>query len=101
MAWYEYNESLDTWFLAYNHNPKAKTRPLVFGDTTPQPTQSSPISQENALDTARRLFDAGWKACAKFCDRDDVIYDGIVGSTGCPEFETAFDAVWAAQQDKL
>ncbi|WP_348706415.1 hypothetical protein [Acidovorax soli] len=25
-----------------SHNPKAKTRPLVFGDTTPQPTQAVP-----------------------------------------------------------
>ena len=57
-------------------------------------------SSNDALDAARNLFDAGWKACAKFCDRDDVIYDGIVGTTGCPEFEKAFEAVWAAQQDK-
>lgn len=40
VAWYEYNADLDAWFLAYSHNPKAKTRPLVFGDTTPQPTQA-------------------------------------------------------------
>ena len=33
VAWYEYNQDLDAWFLAYGHNPKAKTRPLVFGDT--------------------------------------------------------------------
>lgn len=57
-----------------------------------KPTPKPSASQENALDTARRLFDAGWKACAKFCDRDDVMYDGIVGNIGCPEFETAFDA---------
>ena len=40
VAWYEYNQDLDAWFLAYGHNPKAKTRPLVFGDTAapaPQP----------------------------------------------------------------
>ena len=40
VAWYEYNADIDAWFLAYSHNPKAKTRPLVFGDTTPQPTQA-------------------------------------------------------------
>ena len=33
VAWYEYNQDLDAWFLAYGHNPKAKARPLVFGDT--------------------------------------------------------------------
>ena len=33
VAWYEYNQDLNAWFLAYGHNPKAKTRPLVFGDT--------------------------------------------------------------------
>jgi len=36
VAWYEYNADLDAWFLAYGHNPKAKTRPLVFGDAAPQ-----------------------------------------------------------------
>ena len=36
VAWYEYNADLDAWFLAYGHNPKAKTRPLVFGDASPQ-----------------------------------------------------------------
>jgi len=52
VAWYEYNADLDAWFLAYNPNPKAKTRPLVFGDTTPQPTQAQagavPMSHEKA-----------------------------------------------------
>ena len=45
VAWYEYNQDLDAWFLAYGHNPKAKTRPLVFGDTAapaPQPAQGVP-----------------------------------------------------------
>lgn len=50
----------------------------------PQPAPSG--------DAARALFDAGWKACARFCDREDAIFDGIVGSTGCPEFEAAFNA---------
>ena len=46
VAWYEYNQDLDAWFLAYGHNPKAKTRPLVFGDTAapaPQPSTSQPL----------------------------------------------------------
>lgn len=41
-------------------------------------------------DAARHFFDAGWKACANFCDRDDVRFDGIVGHCGCPQFEEAF-----------
>lgn len=43
VAWYEYNADLDLWFIAYTHNPKAKTRPLVFGDTSPQPVRE-PLS---------------------------------------------------------
>ena len=43
-------------------------------------------------DAARLYFDAGWKACANFCDRDDVRFDGIVGHRGCPQFEEAFRA---------
>ena len=43
VAWYEYNQDLDAWFLAYGHNPKAKTRPLVFGDTAaPAPQAQEP-----------------------------------------------------------
>ena len=43
-------------------------------------------------DAERHFFDAGWKACANFCDRDDVRFDGIVGHRGCPQFEEAFRA---------
>lgn len=43
-------------------------------------------------DAARELFDAGWKSCARFCDREDAAFDGIVGGAGCPEFEAAFNA---------
>ena len=31
------------------------------------------------LDEARRMFDAGWKAAALFCEREDVVADGIIG----------------------
>ena len=44
------------------------------------------------LDEARRLFDAGWKAAALFCDREDVAADGIIGFGACPQFEAAFSA---------
>ena len=44
------------------------------------------------LDEARRLFDAGWKAAARFCDREDVVADGIIGFGACPQFEAAFAA---------
>lgn len=52
VAWYEYNQDLDAWFLAYWHNPKAKTRPLVFGDTAapaPQPAQDGAIDELEAF----------------------------------------------------
>ena len=45
-----------------------------------------------AVDEARRLFDAGWKAAALFCDREDVVADGIIGFGACPQFEAAFSA---------
>ena len=44
VAWYEYNQDLDAWFLAYGHNPKAKTRPLVFGDTAAPAPQAQPMT---------------------------------------------------------
>ncbi len=44
------------------------------------------------LDEARRLFDAGWKAAAMFCDREDVVADGIIGFGAYPQFEAAFSA---------
>jgi septal ring factor EnvC (AmiA/AmiB activator) len=37
VAWYEYNADLDAWFISYGHNPRAKTRPLVFGDVPGTP----------------------------------------------------------------
>ena len=54
--------------------------------TAPQPVAREP------LDEARRLFDAGWKAAALFCDREDVAADGIIGFGACPQFEAAFSA---------
>jgi len=62
-------------------------RPLY---TTPQPTQAQ--AGAVPLDEARRLFDAGWKAAALFCDREDVVADGIIGFGACPQFEAAFSA---------
>ena len=66
-------------------------------ESKPMPKPS--MSHVDALDTARSLFNAGWKACAKFCDRDDAIYGGIVGNFGCPEFEAAFEAAIAAYKE--
>jgi len=57
---------------------------------TPQPTQAQ--AGAVPLDEARRLFDAGWKAAALFCDREDVVADGIIGFGACPQFEAAFSA---------
>ena len=58
--------------------------------TTPQPTQAQ--AGAVPLDEARRLFDAGWKAAALFCDREDVVADGIIGFGACPQVEAAFSA---------
>ena len=67
-----------------------------FGYTTRNQTDEivdAILSQWGTPQPARELFDAGWKACARFCDREDVIFDGIIGSTGCPAFEQAFKSV--------
>ena len=61
-------------------------------------TAPKPVARE-PLDEARRMFDAGWKACANFCDRDDVVADGIIGFGACPQFEAAFKAARAAQNE--
>ena len=53
-----------------------------------QPAQARAVAEP--LDEARRLFDAGWKAAALFCDREDVVADGIIGFGACPQFEAAF-----------
>ena len=58
--------------------------------TTPQPTQAQ--AGAVPLDEARRMFDAGWKAAALLCDREDVVADGIIGFGACPQFEAAFSA---------
>ena len=63
VAWYEYNGDLDAWFLAYSHNPKAKTRPLVFGDTAPQPVAREPLTDEQreAIWQECRYDNGGWE----------------------------------------
>lgn len=59
-------------------------------NAAPQPTHAQ--AGAVPLDEARRLFDAGWKAAALFCDREDVVADGIIGFGACPQFEAAFSA---------
>ena len=60
----------------------------------PQPVARVP------LDEARRMFDAGWKAAALFCDREDVAADGIIGFGACPQFEAAFSAANGVKGDQ-
>ena len=62
----------------------------AWNTRTPQPTQAQVGAVP--LDEARRLFDAGWRAAALFCDREDVVADGIIGFGACPQFEAAFSA---------
>lgn len=61
-----------------------------------QPTQAQ--AGAVPLDEARRLFDAGWKAAALFCDREDVVADGIIGFGACPQFEAAYSAATASKE---
>ena len=67
--------------------------------TTPQPTHAQ--AGAVPLDEARRLFDAGWKAAALFCDREDVVADGIIGFGACPQFEAAFSAAQPVAREPL
>ena len=62
----------------------------LWSPPTPQPTHAQAVAVP--LDEARRMFDAGWKAAALFCDREDVVADGIIGFGACPQFEAAFSA---------
>ena len=76
-----------TQYVNWRTKPPAHGTPLY---TTPQPTQAR--AGAVPLDEARRMFDAGWKAAALFCDREDVVADGIIGFGACPQFEAAFSA---------
>lgn len=49
-----------------------------------------------AVPDTREMFNAGWSAAARFCDREDVVYDGLVGPGGCPAFEEAYRAAFTA-----
>ena len=82
VAWaFKYDDG--TWHDPSTTEHSPGMRPLC---AAPQPVARVP------LDEARRLFDAGWKACANFCNRDDVVADGIIGFGACPQFEAAFSA---------
>lgn len=47
-----------------------------------------------AVPDTREMFNAGWCAAARFCDREDAVYDGLVGPGGCPAFESAYRDAW-------
>ena len=76
-----------TQYVNWRTKPPAHGTPLY---TTPQPTHAQAGSVP--LVEARRMFDAGLKAAALFCDREDVVADGITGFGACPQFEAAFSA---------
>ena len=84
VAWMGAHDKTD---LYYRKPPQTDVVPLY---ATPQPTQAQ--AGAVPLDEARRLFDAGWKAAARFCGREDVVADGIIGFGACPQFEAAFAA---------
>ena len=76
-----------TQYVNWRTKPPAHGTPIY---TPQQPTQAQ--AGAVPLDEARRLFDAGWKAAALLCDREDVVADGIIGFGACPQFEAAFSA---------
>ena len=81
------------------HTPGETSEEIVALYTTPQPTQAQ--AGAVPLDEARRLFDAGWNAAALFCDREDVVADGIIGFGACPQFEAAFSAAQPVAREPL
>ena len=91
VAWYEYNADLDAWFLAYRRNPKAKTRPLVFGDTAPQPAPA-PLS-----DDTERLEWLLWKLPG---DALRYVVGELSDTSSGAEFRAAIDAALAAHGGK-
>ncbi len=81
------------------HTPGETSEEIVALYTTPQPTHAQAGAMP--LDEARRMFDAGWKAAALFCDREDVVADGIIGFGACPQFEAAFSAAKPVAREQL
>ena len=71
----------------------------LWSPPTPQPTQAQ--AGAVPLDEARRMFDAGWKAAALFCEREDAAADGIIGFGACPQFEAAFSAAQPVAREPL
>ena len=85
-----------TQYVNWRTKPPAHGTPLY---TTPQPPQAQ--AGAVPLDEARRLFDAGWKAAALFCDREDVVADGSTGFGACPQFMAAFSAAQPVAREPL
>ena len=79
VAWYEYNADLDAWFLAYGRDPKAKTRPLVFGDAAPQPRQR--LTDAEIIDLAVET-NLGRKLKPLGLDTGEVFYTDASYKTG-------------------
>ena len=91
VAWaFKYDDG--TWHDPSTTEHSPGMRPLC---AAPQPVARVP------LDDARRMFDAGWKAAALLCDREDVVADGIIGFGACPQFEAAFSAAQPVAREPL
>ena len=59
VAWWEFNEDIGAWFLSYTFNPKAKTRPLIFGDIAPLDRQWVDLTDgeiEEAFKSASKIM---------------------------------------------
>lgn len=92
-----------TWEVEYRNNyaklasPEAMALAKSAWNDADRAARAAP--QPATADAARQLFDAGWKAAARFCGRDDVVADGVIGFGACPQFEAAFKAAIAAQRE--
>jgi hypothetical protein len=69
VAWFELNESLDAWFLAYGFNPKGKTRPLYAAPVVVSGVQRDAERWEKLCE----LLNAD-KATVKFYTGSEVNY---------------------------
>jgi len=82
------------WQILEDPNQEFTASDMEYWDTIhdklKEALSTKPAATQPAEPNAREIFNAGWCAAARFCDREDVVYDGLVGHSGCPAFEVAY-----------
>jgi hypothetical protein len=71
VAWFEYAEHADAWFLSYRYNPNAKTKPLYLHPPRPSPSRK-PMTEEEAIELCpftREEFKAGFLTGVRFAEK--------------------------------